>query len=162
MSEYDVQLRVQAEIAKLYGSSARKMLTNSNTQMHAMAGPEMPTSFTDWSLDAKALASALPPSFVVRFSLTRDFSSDDAADVGSWVKLMPASHHVDIEKRTSTIDTTYQGSVSLTASLLDEVTAGRLRSLEPEDVVPYLKEKLSWTVISVRISPLYYLVLMPC
>jgi tyrosinase len=52
--------------------------------------------------------------------------------------------------------------VSLTASLLDEVTAGRLRSLEPEDVVPYLKEKLSWTVISVRISPLYYLVLMPC
>jgi hypothetical protein len=97
------------------------MLASSNAQT---AGPVMTNAFMDWSVAATALASALPPSFVLRLFTTA-------------------------EKHASTIDTTYQGSVSLTASLLDEVTKGRLRTLDPVDVVPHLKENLNWTVVSV-------------
>jgi tyrosinase len=141
-------MRVQEDITRMYGSSARRMLASSNAQT---AGPVMANAFMDWSVAATAMASALPPSFVLRLFLGGN-SSSDVVDVGSWVKLMPASHHMNTtaEKHASTIDTTYQGSVSLTASLLDEVTKGRLRTLDPVDVVPHLKENLNWTVVSVR------------
>jgi tyrosinase len=146
ISELDIQTHVQEDITTMYGSSARRMLMNLNAQT---AGP-VANAFTDWSIAATAMVSALPPSFVVRFMLTGDFSSDEPVDVGSWVKLMPESHHNDVaEKRASTVDTMHSGTVSLTASLLDQVAAGRLSSLEASDVVPHLSEKLSWTVVSV-------------
>ena len=38
------------------------------------------------------------------------------------------------------------GTVSLTAALLQDVAAGRLRSLDPADVVPHLRAHLAWKV----------------
>lgn len=38
------------------------------------------------------------------------------------------------------------GSVPLTSALLQDIHAGKLRSLEPDDVVPYLAQHLHWRV----------------
>ncbi len=38
------------------------------------------------------------------------------------------------------------GTVPLTSALLRDIVAGRLRSLDPTDVVPYLREHLKWKV----------------
>ena len=149
VSDEEYQGSVTAAIAQLYGSSARGMLRAS----HATAGgPKLAGdgTFTDWAIDAKASSHGLPPTFLVRFSLVGDFSSDSIVDVGSWVKLMPSSHGKWNSKRVSTVEKIYEGSVSLTSSLLDQVAAGKLESLEPKDVVPYLKDRLTWKVLTVR------------
>ena len=38
------------------------------------------------------------------------------------------------------------GAVPLTSALLQDIAAGRLASLEPADVVPYLRSHLHWRV----------------
>jgi tyrosinase len=139
---------VSASIATLYSSSVRDMLTTSPATAGGFTQLTSNGTFTDWSIDTRASAHKLPSTFVVRFSLTSDFSSDPSVDVGSWVNIMPASHE-QTRKRGAAIETTYNSSISLTASLLDQIKVGKLDSLEEKDVVPYLKDKLNWKVVNV-------------
>jgi tyrosinase len=173
----------QARIAHMYGSSARNMLT----APHGAVGfAARVNTFTDWTINAKARVSH---SVVARFRLGGDGSSD-GVDVGSWVRLMPASHTRDRTptstpktctststqktyaststhsiKRdnnndnnndnnpsyTGTDKMVYNGGISLTPSLLSQIAAGKLKSLNVGDVVPYLRECLEWVVLDVRL-----------
>ena len=140
---------VSAAVTQLYGSSARSRL---KVQHVAAGGHEVLANdgtFTDWTINTQAFSHRLPGSFVVRFSLVGDFSSDQVVDVGSWVKLMPSDHGNHMHKRASTLQKTYEGSICLTAPLLDQIAAGKLGSLEAKDVVPFLKDKLTWKVLNV-------------
>ncbi|KAH7068549.1 hypothetical protein FB567DRAFT_615332 [Paraphoma chrysanthemicola] len=145
-SEEEYEEEIVAVIATMYGSTVRAML---NAKTAPAGGSSLLASdgaFTDWSIDAAAITTHLPPTFVVRFSLVGDFSSDKPVDVGTWTRLMPASHtHSGVNDQAST-ETPYEGRISLTASLIDRVVAGQLMSLNASDVVPYLKDKLTWKV----------------
>jgi tyrosinase len=147
---------VATSIAQLYSSSARDMLTNNqataSTSSNLVAADG---TFTDWSISTSALAHALPSTFVVRFSLVGDFSSDKPVDVGSWVNMMPSSHEEN-RKRAAIAEEMYNSSVSITSSLLDQVNAGKLGSLESRDVVPFLKDRLSWKVVGVSDNAYIY------
>ncbi|KAF3046339.1 hypothetical protein E8E12_002768 [Didymella heteroderae] len=113
------------------------------------------TEYTDWVIKTSAAPLDLPPTFVVHFSLVGDFSSDASTDVGMWSIMLPVGHNqvkrltrkVELPSKRPTVeDMTLHGTVSLTSSLLDEIEAGILQSLDEEDVVPFLKEKLSWKI----------------
>jgi tyrosinase len=128
--------------AGMYGSSVRERL-GAEQFGEVMSANK---TFTDWTIRVEA---KLAGTFVVRFTLVGDFSSDELVDVGSWVKMRPMSGAGMGEEWVS-------GSVSLSSSLLDQVEAGRLGSLDKADVVPYLKDKLTWDVFKVSPStPLF-------
>lgn len=149
--DWDLSARASASVARLYSPSARDMLIASPATAGGSVQLVTNGTFTDWAIATEALAHELPSTFIVRFSLTGDFSSDPSVDVGSWVNAMPQSHE-EMRKRTATIEQTYKSSISLTSSLLDQIKAGKLESLDAKDVVPYLTDKLSWRVLKVRIS----------
>jgi hypothetical protein len=149
--DWDLSARASASVARLYSPSARDMLTANPATAGGTVQLVANGTFTDWAIATEALAHELPSTFIVRFSLTGDFSSDPSVDVGSWVNAMPQSHE-EMRKRTATIEHTYKSSISLTSNLLDQIKAGKLESLDAKDVVPYLTDKLSWRVLRVRIS----------
>lgn len=69
----------------------------------------------------------------------------DGSDSGTW-----ASRQVERKaKRSSTIEQSLTHAIGLTSSLLDQITAGKLESLDPEAVLPYLKAYLTWNVYGV-------------
>jgi tyrosinase len=155
-----------ATVAQLYSGSARGRMTAAQTgdiTHHSMfdAGE---AEYTDWVINTSAAPLDLPPTFVVRFSLVGDFSSDAPTDVGMWSIMLPAGHNEAkrlirkaelLSKRTTVDDMTLHGTVSLTSSLLDQIEAGNLQSLDEKDVVPFLKEKLSWKIYGVGRSPVW-------
>jgi tyrosinase len=139
---------VKATVARLYGSSARAMLT---AQL-ASAGSEClstgVSNFTDWTIRASTLTSG-PPAFVVHFRLRGNGPGQSGrVDVGTLMKLMSMSH--DTTPRPDPIPKeSYEGSVSLTATLVDQITDGRLRSLNEADVITFLNEYLDATITTV-------------
>ncbi|KAH7061712.1 hypothetical protein BKA63DRAFT_573421 [Paraphoma chrysanthemicola] len=146
-SEEDYEEEVVAAIATMYSSTARAMLNAKTAPAGGSALLVSDGTFTDWNIDATATTSHLPPTFVVRFSLVGDFSSDKPVDVGTWTRLMPTSHtHSGLNDLASSTEAPYEGRISLTATLIDRVVAGQLTSLNASDVVPYLKDKLTWKV----------------
>jgi tyrosinase len=150
----------QATIARLYSGSIRTRLATGQTGatvFHSAPGI-VDDTYTDWTINAAAAPLDLPPSFIVQFSLIGDFSSDASTDVGMWSVLMPTEHNKakrmirEAGKETVQVtpaDMTMHGTVSLTSSLLDQIDAGKLESLDERDVVPFLREKLTWKVYSV-------------
>ncbi|KAH7379109.1 hypothetical protein DE146DRAFT_761311 [Phaeosphaeria sp. MPI-PUGE-AT-0046c] len=138
--------RVQEAIAQLYGSSARAMLSShAATAGATLLG--LNGAFTDWTIRIDARAQGLPSTFVVRFELVED-APGEGADVGSWVRAMPEMQHLRNDtKEQGSGEKEYQGRVGLTSSLLDQIGTGKLKSLEPRDVEPYLKKNLRWDVI---------------
>jgi tyrosinase len=140
---------VSEEIVRLYGSSARSMLLQ-----QADSGDDSLLSgngtFTDWAIRAKATSGDLSPTFVVRFYLAGDSSSELNADVGTWVKLMPSGHDA-MHSPGPVTEETHEGTVSLTATLLDKIARKMLVSLEVKDVAPYLKDNLKWMVLDVSL-----------
>ncbi|KAH4248442.1 hypothetical protein HBI24_137470 [Parastagonospora nodorum] len=144
--DWDLSARASASVARLYSPSARNMLTANPATAGGTVQLVTNGTFTDWAIGTEALAHELPSTFIVRFLLTGDFSSDPSVDVGSWVNAMPQSHE-EMRKRTATTEQTYKSSISLTSSLLDQIKAGKLESLDAKDVVPYLTDKLSWRVL---------------
>lgn len=148
-----------ATIAQLYSGSARERITRGQTAgstHHSFSADE--AGYTDWVINASAAPLDLPPTFVVQFSLVGDFSSDASTDVGMWSTMLPAGHNQvkrlvrEVEllsKRATVEDMTLHGTVSLTSSLLDQIEAGNLQSLDEKDVVPFLKDKLSWKIYGV-------------
>jgi tyrosinase len=150
----DLQSSVKAVIARLYSSSARGMLTASPATADGRTLLSNDRTFTDWTITMQVPSSALPSTFVIHFLFTGDFSSDPVVDVGRWMKLMPSDHNTASHAPTQMTSTAanYQmikGTVSLTTHLLEQVGAGKLASLDAVDVVPYLKESLTWKGISV-------------
>lgn len=145
---------INATIAKLYGVPARWRLQ--------IAGPDTSSStkFTDWSIRA---SSAAHSTFVARFSFVGDFSSDKSVDVGSWVKIMPSHHSAlpagGVEGEGAEAEKSWEGRISLTNNLLDAISQSKLASLEPSEVIPFLKSSLTWVVLDVRIPhhPLLFL-----
>ena len=138
-------------ISKLYGGSSRDQIAAQEAT--ADGEPFMLTStrkFTEWTIEIKASAIDLPPTFVVRFYLAGESPSDYPIDAGRWLVLMPMNHRKKVSQRATGVEKTLKGTLSLTAHLLDQIEVKRLKSLYPEDVAPYLKDKLTWKVHSVR------------
>ena len=145
------QQAINTTISQLYSTSARVMLTADGSGISGdLQHVNIDNSFTDWTINVKAEANILPASFLVQFSFVGDFSSDPAKDIGMWTVLMAdmTGNQAQAQKvkRASTRERELKGSVSLTANLLDCVAAGTLKSLEVRDVVPFLKDKLTWMV----------------
>lgn len=157
-SEPEWQAAVNATIARLYSPSARVTLTSSPQTSNSLAYLLSDNTFTDWQINVEASSLDLPPSFHAHFFLVGDFSSDSSTEVGMWTQLMPMEHDKTARnarrserkaKRLSSIEKDLQGTVSLTASLLDQIVAGKLQSLDASAVVPFLKVGLTWKVYSV-------------
>jgi tyrosinase len=145
------QQAVNRTISQSYSTSARATLTADGSGISGgLQHVNINNSFTDWTINLEAVASTLPSSFLVQFSLVGDFSSDPVKDVGMWNVLMAditgKQAQAQRVKRVSTLENKLKGSVSLTANLLDCVAAGTLESLETHDVVPFLKDKFTWMV----------------
>ncbi|KAF3001808.1 hypothetical protein E8E13_002868 [Curvularia kusanoi] len=155
----------RATVAQLFSGTARERLASG--QMNGVFATQdsllddaddSAAAYTDWNIKAAAAPEFLPASFSVQFSLVGDFSSDKATNVGMWAVLMPGGHGEDelvgsageekIMGGVSAAERTRSGTVSLTSSLLDQVESGALESLDERDVVPFLKDKLSWKVYS--------------
>lgn len=149
------QQRVRASIAQLYGSSARaKLIGHAATAGGTLLG--LDGGFVDWTININGTAAYLPSTFVVRFELAEDSKNgveDGGVDVGSWVRAMPEMNHPSskVEQGSEGTGKIYEGRVGLTSSLLDKIGEGSLASLEPLDVVPYLKKSLQWKVIGVSL-----------
>jgi tyrosinase len=159
------QQAVNTTISQLYSTSARAMLTGHESGIGGnLQSFNVDDSFTDWTINLEVVASSMPSSFLVQFSFVGDFSSDPVKDVGMWTVLMADMKGSQAEaaklKRTSRSGKKLMGSVSLTANLLDCITAGTLESLEARDVVPFLKAKLSWLVWVSRSSLVSCLLLL--
>lgn len=151
-----------ATIARLYSGSARGRMTAGQTAgITRLSVDTGETEYTDWVINTSAAPLDLPPTFVVQFSLVGDFSSDASTDVGMWSVMMPAGHNkvkrlereVELQSERATTDgMTLHSTVSLTSSLMDQIEAGNLQSLDEKDVVPFLKDKLSWKIYGVSRS----------
>lgn len=150
----------QATVAQLYSGNVRERVTAGQmaSVTHHSVFVSNEAEYTDWVINTAAAPLDLPPTFVVQFSLVGDFSSDASTNLGMWSVMMPAGHNeakrlireVELLSRRATVDDmTLHGTVSLTSSLLDQIEAGNLQSLDEKDVVPFLKEKLSWKVYGV-------------
>lgn len=148
-----------ATIAQMYSGSARRRITSVQTAglTHFSTSTDE-AEYTDWVINTSAAPLDLPPTFVVQFSLVGDFSSDASTDVGMWSIMLPAGHGLAerldrevelLSKRATAGDMTLHGTVSLTSSLLDQIEAENLQSLDEKDVVPFLKDKLSWKIYGV-------------
>lgn len=152
---------VRATIERLYPSSARSTLNKaiaSGSDLTNVVGDG--STFIDWNIEVKASASEMPMSFSAKFSLVGDFSSDESIPINTWTRMMGEDHESGARKirqaerktkRHSTIEQNLSSSLSLTSSLLDQVTNGRVESLDPDVVVPYLKAHLTWNVVTVRL-----------
>ena len=140
---------VNATISQLYSLSARDMLmgaTNGNLA-HLLDDH----SFTDWTINAFVRPSTLPSTFRAQFSIVGDFSSEPVKDAGVWSVLMPSIHDqyrvmTPKFKRDVLDEKEITGTLSLTATLLDCVAEGLLESLDEQDVMPFLKSKLTWKI----------------
>jgi tyrosinase len=148
---------VNKTVSLLYSSSARKSLTGATGQeggvfAHVL-GPE--SAYTDWTILTEGSHSEFTASFYVRFSFIGIESANGTPEVGSWIGILPSSNQHGgsaSTKREDSADSRLKGTVSLTASLLDQIAAGNLRSLDARDVVPFLTNKLTWEVYVVRLS----------
>ncbi|KAF1975697.1 Di-copper centre-containing protein, partial [Bimuria novae-zelandiae CBS 107.79] len=151
---------VRGTIQRLYPHSARETL------MNAMAGGSALThvledgdTFIDWVIEIKASAQEMPASFNAKFFLVGGFSSDESIPVSTWTRLTTQDPETSArkgreaavaEKRYSTIDHGLSSTLILTSTLLEQVMAGELESLDSDVVVPYLQERLRWKVYAVR------------
>lgn len=76
------------------------------------------------------------------------FFGDVPSDSSSWgtAKNLVGVHSVFASKHKTTTGYLVSGSVSLTASLVDQIMGGNLAGLTSLVVRPFLKEKLTWAV----------------
>ncbi len=153
-SAEEYQASVTASISRLYGGSALSQLLAQKAAAQEISGEHNVPGlfidveqlrFTEWIIQTHA-SECLPPPFVVQFIFS-DGPGNDTIDVGTWMVLMP-SDQGDMSN-SATHQPPYNGTISLTAHLLDRISAGWLKSLDAEDVVPYLQDNLGWNVYSV-------------
>ncbi|CBX95782.1 similar to tyrosinase [Plenodomus lingam JN3] len=130
---------VTSAVATLYGSKTRALLLQSKNQVTGgLLGASLhdDDTFTDWTIEF-----AVAP-----------------VDVGAWTRLTPATH----ERATTSVgrgqkgvlaeratgQDVVRGTTGLTTHLLDQIQAGQLESLGADHVVPFLRERLVWKVLS--------------
>ncbi|KAF1959254.1 tyrosinase [Byssothecium circinans] len=153
-SEQEWRTAVNASIALQYSTSARSVLTSGcQTSGQSLTHLLKDDTFTEWTTKVKASSLDMPPRFHVTFSLVGTFSSDKSTEVGIWVQQMITKYEKNAwkarqmeqkAKRYNSLEKNLEGTISLTASLLDQISGGNLKSLEAVDVVPYLKAHLTW------------------
>ncbi|KAF2663037.1 Di-copper centre-containing protein [Lophiostoma macrostomum CBS 122681] len=142
---------VNKTVSSLYSSSVRKSLTGETGQAGGVFGHilDQESAYTDWTIFTEGSRADFTASFYVRFSLIGVESANGTPEVGSWVVILPSPNKDSgsaSTKRESSTDLGFKGTVSLTASLLDQIAAGNLSSLDAGDVVPFLTNKLTWEV----------------
>jgi tyrosinase len=153
-SDEAYQADVTATIATMYGGRARAQtqvkVTSTNPTAFGQTLQESNGTYTDWNIDTQAIVSKLPPTFIVKFSLAGTFNTDSMIDLGSWMMLMPERiNDVHTQKDPTAPEKTMNGTTSITARLVDQISEGKLASLDPVDVVPLLTEHLTWNVYNV-------------
>lgn len=153
------QSAARAAISRLYSGSTRARLAEQVGPAKGHFTLNEDRTFTDWVVNITANTQKLPPPFVVRLSLTGLFSSDPLREIGMWSILMPTDHNKTqhrgreegVAERRSESTETVSGSVGITAGLIDRLSDGEIRNLEPGEVIPYLKDRMVMDVfISVR------------
>jgi tyrosinase len=154
-SDEAYQDNVTSIISNLYGGRSRMQLMTH----HTTAGSQMLLShnntFTDWTIESSVVAAKFPSTFVVSFSLVSLFQSDPSIDIGSWMVLMPEhKNEVHTSRRPVVKEKRLNGTTSITSHLIDRVNAGALASLDQADVVPYLRQYLTWNVYAVSLFSL--------
>lgn len=167
-SEADWQAAVNASISQLYSPSVRSILKGgtaaSGTDLARVLRDE---TFMDWTITTKASSLDMPSTFRIVFSLDGDPPSSNGTHVGEWTKVGPSKHDSQdwkarlADRKTKGLkpaDQDMDGAVSLTSSLLDQIIAGKLGSLDPIDIVPYLRLHLTWQMFAVRFPSLIHLV----
>lgn len=151
---------VNASIAVLYSAEARAVLTGRteresgiNEDRTGMERLVVGGVYVHWSVQCGAANAGLLGAFALKFFLTDDGTEEE---VGAWT-IMSSSSHTGAAKRStssSTLEPILKGDVGLTEALLARIAAGELTSLDKDAVVPYLRGRLSWRVLSVSSSPL--------
>jgi tyrosinase len=156
-SDEAYQSDVTSTIANLYGGRTR-------SQAHLQVVTQIVTAFgqilldnnntyTEWMIETQAIASKLPPTFIVSFSLAGMSQFDPIVDIGNWMMLMPERiNDVHTQDTPSVPERMTNGATSITTHLVDRINAGQLGSLDPNDVVLYLSEHLTWNVYDVSLS----------
>ncbi|KAF2019892.1 tyrosinase [Aaosphaeria arxii CBS 175.79] len=142
-SEGEYKVSVEESVERLYGGSERGRLGVGRGLRGVVVDGE--GGFEEWSLEVRAVQARLPATFVVRFGLKG--VGDSEVEVGSWSVLMPMDHHFADGDEGGTDEKPITGTVGLTAALLDRVEAGELESLHDNVVVPYLRDRLTWSVV---------------
>lgn len=148
---------VRNTIQRLYSNSARAALTGSFADIDSFGhGSKHGHTFVDWTIVAKASID-MPASFNARFFLVGN-SSDRLTEIGMWARMMTEDPRGGVWKarqvtrKANCVRSTEKSLTniqSLTSSLLDQVMGSQLQSLEPDVVVPYLKNHLRWEVYAV-------------
>ena len=110
--------------------------------------------YTEWIVNARAIKHGLGTTFRIIIFLG-DFSSDPANWAGNAeyntvgrVTVFGRDSDTNCEKcrthQAHSVMTT--GTVPLTSALIQDIAAGRLRNLEPADVIPHLQKNLHWRI----------------
>ena len=151
---------VRGTIQKLYSNSVRMTLTaalNSGDTLFQL--PMDDSTFLDWSIETSISIAKMPKSFKVEFSLKGDSPTDQETRIGMWVRMTSADQE---ESESRDEQAAYEADIrntahrslsnhqSLTSGLLDRIKDGRLQSLNPDAVIPYIKDHLAWNVYAVR------------
>jgi tyrosinase len=157
-SDEEWRNNVRGIIQSLYPNSARSTLANAVATGNTLAQVVDADSFTDWMIQIKASPTEMPATFRAMFSLVGDFLSDPSTEIGIWTRMIVDGSESgawkprQVERKAKPLRTTDQGLASvigLTSSLLEQITAGKLESLDPEAVLPYLEAHLTWNVYGV-------------
>lgn len=165
ISDDEYRKELNATVTRLYSSSARAMLLKGGVEGEPPITAEgemiflldeVDRSFEDWNVRVKGDRMRLPATFLVKFFLRGDYNNDEGREVGAWTVVASAAHQSAVQfggeekrRRASVDEMDMQGLVGLTSSLLEEIAAGTLASLDEEDVVPLLRDGLSWRVETV-------------
>ncbi|USP76847.1 uncharacterized protein yc1106_04121 [Curvularia clavata] len=129
-SDESYQANAASVIARLYSG---RMLAQKNNM------------FTDWSIESSVPTDTFRDTFRVQFGLAP--GGEKPVEVGSWMVLLPSHQKGEQGVHPGVgVDRLY-GTASLTAALVDRVNSGALASLEPGDVVPFLRQALVWDVL---------------
>lgn len=149
-SDEDFQSAVTSYISKTYYGTIRGLLfAHQQSAVEANLLTENRT-FIDWTIEASAVTSLVPSTFVVQFFFISDGGS---TQVGTWMQLMPSDHPKRVMnelryKRVSSEGQKLEGTVTLTSQLIRRI-GNDLVSLDPKDVVPFLKDRLTWSIHNV-------------
>ncbi|KAF2636144.1 Di-copper centre-containing protein [Massarina eburnea CBS 473.64] len=141
-SDEEWRAAVNSSIALQYSSSARAMLKSGKQDGSSLTHLLKDNSFIDWTINIKASTLDMPPIFQMMFSLSDPSSLDLSMEVGSWLYQM-SGHRDELE-----LEQKIEGSIGLTSSLLDQIATDKLRSLDANDVMSYLKTHLTWKIIT--------------
>ncbi|KAK3335847.1 tyrosinase precursor [Cercophora scortea] len=150
------QLAVRSISAKPEHAEAQKPLVPKATEEGpipaSLAHLAPGNKYTEWIVNVRAEKHGLGQSFRLLVFLGAFNPDPESWDlefncVGR-VSVLGRNHETKCSK--CRVDTAnglmVSGTVPLTSALLQDIVAGQVPSLKPEDVVPYLRENLAWKV----------------